>query len=124
MDKLDKQVVPVVELLNQLPGIKTFASCSGHGYDDCYIAFTCTNFESLAKVVKAVYSLRYEAGDTFDAKKHLWMVNFLPCQNRGDGLALSIDYQGEPSTKRRKIKMGEAWKGLELGLSKEVADGN
>ena len=115
---LDKPVIPVVELLNSLPGIYTYASCSGHGYDDCYISFTYDNFESLLRIVKAVYSIRWEAGASFNSKKHLWIVTFSPNQDYTNSLDVNVEYQGEPYVKKKKVWMKEAWKALEGSLEK------
>jgi len=110
---LDKPVIPVVELLNSLPGVSPYTSCSGHGYDDCYIAFTCNNFESLLRIVKAVYSIRWKAGNNLDSKKPLWIVTLPPHQDHTTSLTVSIDYQGEDYIRKKRIKMKEAWKALE-----------
>ena len=49
---LDPEVIPLVNALNEIPGIKTITSCSGHGETcmeiDCY----CHSFDALKFLVK------------------------------------------------------------------------
>jgi len=119
--ELDKEVVGVYKLLNSLPGVFTISSCSGHGYSDCGIVFTCTNFDSLKRITYAVFSLRYKCGNDFDTKSHLWVLNFLPRQDYPNGLILSIDWQEDVMMRRlRKVNM-KAWDILEDSL-KEAKD--
>ena len=117
-DPLDKPVIPIAELLNSLPGVTTYASCSGHGYDKGYISFTCDNFGSLLRIIKAVYSIRWKVGSELDPKKHLWTVVIFPIQDYPNSLVLSIRYvsMAIPQKFRKRIKMQESWKVLEESL--------
>lgn len=121
--KLDKEVVKSVDILNSMKGIKTTASCSGHGHSDCYIDFVCSNWVSLKKIVKAVYRIRWICGDDFDLKVHLWIVNFVVAQNYKNGLFCSIGWQEDSIfTKHgnfKRINKLQAWAVLEKSLEEK-----
>ncbi len=127
---LDKEVIKTVTLLNSMEGIETNASCSGHGYNDAYIAFTCNKFGSLLKIVDSVYRLRWECGDRLDVQKHLWIVDFSAYRPRSDGsILLAIRYQDsdtfalrQSKTGLRRIKMKEAWRELENSLERATLE--
>ena len=116
---LDREVVEVVQMLNNLSGVETTSSCSGHDYDDAYISLLCNNFESLLKIVEAVFSIRWKCGDAMDSKVHLWIVGispFLDPINKGK-LGLFIGYQKQDRYKPHGIKMKKAWNQLECSLA-------
>lgn len=54
---IDIQIIPAVLWLNELPGVKTFASCEGDGggaHERPYIAFTCSELSSLEKIAESI----------------------------------------------------------------------
>ena len=51
---MDKEMIPVCNVLNSLPGIHTTFCCYGHGIpSEFYICFRCSNIKSLKKISKA-----------------------------------------------------------------------
>ena len=58
-ETLDNDVIPCVQFLNSLNGIKTISSCSGHGKATGMIGFQCTNWESLERIMIAVTSNKF-----------------------------------------------------------------
>lgn len=121
---LDKDVIPVVSILNKMHGIKTEASCSGHGYDGAYIAFTCNNFHSLKQIVDAVYNIRWDSDNNFDLQERLWTVEIEPFKHIGNTINCSIRWQNSSrcwgcKKPQSKVKTKKAWKLLEESLTKE-----
>lgn len=125
---IDKEVMPVCNLLNSLPGIATYASCSGHGFDDCYIAFTCNNFKSLKKIVDAVYASRVRGHPP--KLKYLWAINMEPLytyngyEASSNGVRLSIRWENTCTStecykcfKPQRIKAKQAWHTLATSLN-------
>ncbi len=89
---LDRYVKPVVDLLNDLPGIQTYASCNGHGDARmAYISFTCSSWQSLLLIKNAVYRIRYT--NYLDIKFQLWLLDFTTSDNANDHLSMAIRYQ-------------------------------
>jgi len=78
-EPLDKEVISTVEFLNKQKGVRTHYSCSGHGESrGAYIALTVSNWDSLIRIIKAVYRIRYEAGNNMDLEKHMWDIVITP----------------------------------------------
>lgn len=51
---MDKEMIPICNVLNSLPGIHTTFCCYGHGNPgEFYICFRCSNIKSLKKIAKA-----------------------------------------------------------------------
>jgi hypothetical protein len=120
---IDKEVIPVYKLLNSFPGVTTYASCSGHSFDDCYIAFICSNFKSLKKIVDAVYASRVQGCPP--KLKYLWTIGMEPLYTYNgyepldNGIRLSIRWEN-PCTnpkcyecqKLQKVETEQAWRTL------------
>jgi len=50
---IDKEVIPLCNVINKIPGIETFASCSGHGgCRHLYVTFISKDLESLNNFTK------------------------------------------------------------------------
>ena len=52
--EVDVEMVPVVNWLNSIPGIETFACCQGSEIEYCgepYVSFTCRSMKSLEVVL-------------------------------------------------------------------------
>lgn len=50
---MDKEMIPICNVLNALPGIHTTFCCYGHGDpSEFYICFRCSNIKSLKKISK------------------------------------------------------------------------
>lgn len=116
-NKIDSPLVPIVNMMNELPGIKTTASCSGHGYDNCYISFECTNFKSLKKIIDAVYDLRWDCDNDFDSLVHLWIVDIDPFRHPKNTICASIRWQEDISKRTlRKIRTVSAFRVLKESM--------
>ena len=42
-DDIDEELVPMLDVFNNIPGVRTEFSCSGHGYDGWYVSFQCAS---------------------------------------------------------------------------------
>ncbi len=53
-DKIDRNIRPLVDEFNRMPGVTTFSSCEGHEEDEedeeTFVAFTVENIDALRKV--------------------------------------------------------------------------
>ena len=49
---IDAECIKLCNVLNKLPGIETFESCSGHNVNPFFVAFCCSSFESLATIAE------------------------------------------------------------------------
>ena len=61
---MDKDMIPLCDALNSLPGVRTFFCCSGHGRGnegEFYIFMGCSNMRSLKRVIRA-FSHRVQDG--------------------------------------------------------------
>ena len=54
MDDMDKECIGICKLLNSLPTIQTFESCSGHLKDRFSVWFFCDSIEVLSRLGRAV----------------------------------------------------------------------
>ena len=53
---MDKDMVPICDALNALPGVRTFFCCSGHGRGnegEFYISLGCSSMKSLKSITRA-----------------------------------------------------------------------
>ena len=53
---MDKDMIPLCDALNALPGVRTFFCCSGHGRGnegEFYVSMGCGSVRSLKRVAKA-----------------------------------------------------------------------
>jgi len=118
LNNLDPEVIKSVKLLNQIVGVKTISSCSGHGSNLCYVIFTCSNSLSLHRIIKAVLTIRFQCSDKFDPEIHLWIVK--PWINNNLGIVWNIEWQLDDGLTKRgdNIKMVEAWQALEQALGR------
>jgi hypothetical protein len=62
-DDIDPECIPICQLLNSIPGIETFESCSGHGERPLRVWFSADGFKSLLHAVK-----RIEASEFFQCR--------------------------------------------------------
>lgn len=53
-DDIDDDCREICCILNSLPGVMTFESCSGHGKDIFNVWFKCDNIETLSRLARAV----------------------------------------------------------------------
>lgn len=51
---MDKECIELCDILNTLPGLKTFESCCGHLKDRYSIWFLCDNIDTLSRLGRAV----------------------------------------------------------------------
>ena len=68
---MDRDMIPLCDALNALPGVRTFFCCSGHGRGnegEFYICMGCSNMRSLKRVVRA-FSRRVQ--DSFVAAQYV-----------------------------------------------------
>lgn len=59
---IDFACICIYYLLNRLPGVRTFASCSGHGKEPYNMWFFCDNIDTLSRLGRAV-SPNYSDGN-------------------------------------------------------------
>ena len=52
---MDKECIELCDILNTLPGLKTFESCCGHLKNRYSIWFFCDNIDTLSRLGRAVY---------------------------------------------------------------------
>ena len=53
-DNMDKECIEICNVLNSLPGIRTFESCCGHLKDIYSIWFLCDNLNTISRLGKTV----------------------------------------------------------------------
>ena len=54
-DDMDRDMIPICDALNSLPGVRTFFCCSGHGRGnegEFYISMGCSNIRSFKRIAK------------------------------------------------------------------------
>ena len=61
-EKMDNECISICEVLNKLPGLETYCSCSGHGETPFYIWFRCDNIDTLSRLGRVV-DKRYSDGN-------------------------------------------------------------
>lgn len=42
-DDVDEELIPMMDVFNNLPGVRTVMSCCGHGSKNWYMTFVCTS---------------------------------------------------------------------------------
>ena len=109
-DDIDKEMIPLLDALNNIPGVSTLFSCCGHGRggDDFYIYLTCTSIQSLIRIDKAFdHTVNPQCLETKDDMYiESWYkreLSRLPTpQHNAIGLRISnpaFNYLGEPERK-------------------------
>lgn len=68
---IDQELVPLLDTINSIPGVRTLFSCSGHGREHFYLVCAFTSLE-LASAFEDVFSDRHP--NTLEAVAHQ-----LPC---------------------------------------------
>ena len=85
---MDAPCIELCDLLNRLPGFKTFESCCGHCKYPYQVLFRCDSLGTLTRLGRAVYR-RYsdgnweivlDSGDTHP-KNRFWMRSLKPFKN-------------------------------------------
>lgn len=61
-EKMDNECISICEVLNKLPGLETYCSCSGHGERPFYVWFRCDNIDTLSRLGRVV-DKRYSDGN-------------------------------------------------------------
>ena len=123
IDDMDKEVIPVCELLNNLKGITTIASCSGHGKSEtCFVTFVCTNFKSLKYIVDAVASIHHKIYGDSNLFTDNWAVEILSEWSFGSNAILgSIKLRPYiPKEVVVEVDADMAWSKLMVALKKSV----
>lgn len=54
-DDVDKELVPMLDVFNNIPGVRTEYCCCGHGTDGWYMSFKCTS-SYMANVIVTYFS--------------------------------------------------------------------
>ena len=63
---MDKDMIPLCDALNALPGVRTFFCCSGHGRcneGEFYILFGCSNAKSLKCIVESFNGKSFQTSE-------------------------------------------------------------
>ena len=95
-EKIDRYVRPVLDVLNSLPSVETYASCNGHGEPkEAYIALLVGNWDSLLTIEKAIHNLRSAMREDFEEKSEAWVLQFdcFASDASKDKIRLSIRYE-------------------------------
>jgi hypothetical protein len=71
MMKIDKDIYPLIELLNSTPYIQTIFSCSGHSDKGPYLSF-----QIIGDRLKGLDLLNYLLINTVDSKERLFYIEF------------------------------------------------
>ena len=61
-ERMDKECISICEVLNRLPDVTTYESCSGHGKEPFNVWFRCDNIDTLSRLGRAV-SKNYSDGN-------------------------------------------------------------
>ena len=101
---MDKDMIPLCDALNSLPGVRTFFCCSGHGRGnegEFYICMGCSNMRSLKRVIRA-FSRRVQ--DSFVAARYVVELDheFWPLRKNEVGIRVSNMRVDHLNARRRK----------------------
>jgi hypothetical protein len=72
---IDKEVIPLCNVLNKLPGIQTSFSCCGHGKDHLYVCFFADNMMDLCPILENLYNGKTEAIWNCEVMHWPWLAN-------------------------------------------------
>lgn len=134
---IDSELVPLLNTINSVPGLRTMFCCSGHGRESFYVMIACCNKE-IAKYVFDIFNLPYPKNDRFtprpsrilpkngdivsrDNKFMVILDDPVISRNRGfcpqEKISMSIysDWLGMMKAKDRKIELANLRKQF-LGL--------
>lgn len=75
-DDVDKELVPMLDVFNNIPGVRTAYSCSGHGFPGWYLDFRTTS--DFMYSVLCNFFLNYGDGLTFRIDIALNGTNLVP----------------------------------------------
>lgn len=118
---MDKDMIPLCDALNALPGVRTFFCCSGHGRGnegEFYICMGCSSVRSLRRVVRA-FSRVVRLDDVVSARYEVELDHeFWPLRKNEIGVRVSNVMVDHLDARRRKKEFG-AVIGLLHGTSRD-----
>lgn len=98
---VDIEIRGLVAALNNVPGVRTLSSCSGHGKDESQITFTAADQPSLGRLIGRLPFVGCK-GRFADGHATVGAVNILVVR-RGRGIAYELRVGGHPEYVRREI---------------------
>lgn len=115
---MDKDMIPLCDALNALPGVRTFFCCSGHGRGnegEFYVTMGCGSVRSLKRVVRAFSPFDRKDDASVAARYRVEMeYDFWPLRKGEVGVRVSNVRVDHLDARRRK----KEFKGV-IGLLKE-----
>ena len=102
---MDKDMIPLCDALNSLPGVRTFFCCSGHGRGnegEFYISMGCSSMQSFRRVVES-FNVRRRRRAAVWKPYHLEPEDdFWPLRRNEVGLRVSNKCVDHLDARRRK----------------------
>ena len=115
---MDKDMIPLCDALNALPGVRTFFCCSGHGRGnegEFYVTMGCSSVRSLKRIVRAFSPFARKDDASVAARYRVEMeYDFWPLRKGEVGVRVSNAGVDHLDARRRKRE----FKGV-IGLLKE-----
>lgn len=84
---VDLMMIPVVNWLNNLPGVKVFAGCQGDGssmpcFKKPYVAFFCSRLSSIKTIAEAIEAGRVTERDDGSSFRYVYATCKAYCHER------------------------------------------
>ena len=107
---MDKDMIPICDALNSLPGVRTFFCCSGHGRGnegEFYISMGCSNMRSFKRIAKC-FNIRRRGIEPEVWKPYVLEPedDFWPLRKNEIGLRISNKCVDHLKYGRRKRELG------------------
>ena len=105
---MDKDMIPLCDALNSLPGVRTFFCCSGHGRGnkgEFYVMMGCSSVRSLKRVVKAFSPFARKDDASIATRYRVEMeYDFWPLRKCEVGVRISNARVDHLDARRRKME--------------------
>ena len=114
---MDKDMIPLCDALNEMPGVRTFFCCSGHGRGregEFYIFMGCSSVKSLRRITRAFSRTVRTASPTATGYVIEPEHDFWPLRKNEIGVRISNASVDHLDARRRKKEFGEV-----IGLLRE-----
>ena len=101
-DDLDPLVRELVRVLNEIWGLRTTASCQGHGYDEvAYVSFVSADLDTVRALLSALPLLGWRGGFAWNrpVAKAVWVT----ASPDSSGLRFDLTLSGYPEYARKEL---------------------
>ena len=114
-EAVDIEIRRLVWLMNQLPGIRTISSCSGHAWPspEAGIVFSCGTQDDLSALIAALPPLGWHGG--FIANQSQWDALTITVSSFEQTVSYSLQIDGYPQHVQRAL-ISKVEKALETAI--------